>query len=478
MEIGIDRVPTINQENMQLIHDKSVELLSSVGFKFDTSERALDVFKHHGYKTDGDVVFFDENKIADAIAHVPAAFHVRALNPDNDFELGNGNFAFSNNAAPAFVLDPDGSAREATQEDYFRFLRIAQQLDAINLIRPMWEVADKPGGHFSWLVRWDLEYTDKAISGASLEDIELVAMAFGLTKQSMSDKAKAGTTHMVGLCSPKSPLTLEQSNCDFVMDQAEWGAACKISPVPMAGMTGPITLPGLIILQNAEVLAPMVLSQLVNPGTPVLYGVLSTPTDMQTTVAPTSAPEITGPIMRIGLQMAQFYGIPARMDAANTDATTCDFQAGAESALLFTNAVRSGSHLIAGLGSMESRGMGSLEKLVLDAELADYARHMLKPLEFNEETMAMDVMKAMGRDANYVSTEHTLRHFKETYQPKVFQRYSYKMWEDSGRKDVFALAKERVTILQESYQKPDILDASVLRDLENYMIKKSETQGT
>ena len=65
-----------------------------------------------------------------------------------------------------------------------------------------------------------------------------------------------------------------------------------------------------------------------------------------------------------------------------------------------------------------------------------------------------------------------------TYQPKVFQRYSYKMWEDSGRKDVFELAKERVTSLQESYQKPDILDASVLRDLENYMNKKSEAQGT
>ena len=473
MEINRDRVPSLEREQLQIVHEKSVELLSTVGFKFASSERALEIFKKHGFKTDGDVVFFNEKQIQDALKNVPSSFRVRALNPENDFELGDGKFGFSNNAAPAFILDSEGTRRLATKEDYIRFLKIVQQLTAINLIRPMWDVSDKPGNHFSWMIRWALEYSDRAISGSSKEDIELVAMAFGLSKEQMREKAGEGESHLVGLCSPRSPLILEQGNCDFVIDQADWGAVCKISPVPMAGMTAPITLPGLIILQNAEVLGPLVLSQLVNPGAPVIYGVLSTPTDMQTTIAPTAAPEITGPIMRAGLQMAQFYGIPARMDAANTDASLCDFQAGAESAMLFVNAVRSGSNLIAGLGSLESRGMGSLEKLVLDAELAGYVKHMLKPLEFTEETMAVDLIKEMGRDANYITTEHTFQHFRDVYQPNLFQRTTYAMWKEGGEKDAVSLARERVESLQESYKKPDILPPSIIQDLDEYMVEKS-----
>ena len=473
MEASIDRVPFLEKDDLQKIHEKSVELLATTGYRFAESERAIEIFTKHGFTTEGDVVFFDEEKIRKAISTVPSSFRVRALNPDNDFELGSGKFGFSNNAAPAFILDPDGTRREAVKNDYIRFLQIAQQLDVISLVRPMWDVKDKPGGHFSWMIRWGLEYTDRVISGSSKEDVELVAMAFGLTKAQMREQAAEGISHMMGLTSPRSPLTLEKGNCDFCIDQADWGAACKISPVPMAGMTGPITLPGLIILQNAEVLGPMVLSQLVNPGAPVVYGVLSTPTDMMTTVAPTAAPEVTGPIMRAGLQMAKYYGVPARMDAANTDSCACDFQAGAESAFLFVNAVRSGSNIIAGLGSLESRGMGSLEKLVLDAELAEYVKAMLKPLQFTEETMAVDLIKEMGRDANYIISDHTLRHFREVYQPKIFQRNAYSVWSESGKKDALMLAAERVQALLNSYTKPDILPQSVIDDLEKYMIEKS-----
>jgi trimethylamine---corrinoid protein Co-methyltransferase len=472
MEMLFDRIPKLTDDQLQLIHDKSVELLSRVGFRFASSERAIAVFRKKGFKTENDVVFFDEKKIRDALRNLKSSFRVRALDPGRDFEVGDGKFAFSTNAAPAFILDPDNTRRKAVREDYLKFLKIVEQTDVIDLVRPFWDVSDTPGGHFSWMIRWGFEYTTKAVSGSSLEDIELAAIAFGLTKQQMREKAEQGITHMVGLCSPRSPLTLETGNCDFVIDQAEWGCACKISPVPMAGMTAPVTLPGLIILQNAEVLAPMVLSQLVNPGAPVVYGVLSTPTDMKTSIAPTSAPETGGPIMRAGVQMAGYYGVPTRMDAANTDSSSCDFQAGAESALLFTNAVRSGSNIIAGLGSLESRGMNSLEKLLLDAELARYVKHMLKPLEFNEETMAVELMVEMGREAAFVQSDHTFDHFRETYMPELFQRHSFNMWNEKGKPDILSVAGKRVEELQESYQKPDLLPKSVIDDMEKYMLDK------
>jgi trimethylamine---corrinoid protein Co-methyltransferase len=379
-----DVLPKLDTSTLDLIHIKSVELLETVGFRFARSDRALGIFRRHGFKTDGDVVFFDEKRVRSALSLVPSRFRVRALNPDNDFILGDGSQVFSNCAAPAFTLGPDGTRRLATKEDYIKFLKVVDQLDAVSLVRPMWDVGEKPDGKFAWIIRWALEYTEKAISGSSNTDISLVAAAFGLKKKQMREAAAEGFTCLLGVCNPRSPLTLEKGNCDFCIDQAEWGVGCKISPVPIAGMTGPITLEGLLILQNAEVLAPLVLSQLVNPGTPVVYGVLSTTTDLRTMVTTAAPPELTGRIMRTGIQMADYYGIPSRVDVGNTNSCVPDYQAGAESTLMIASAMWSGADLMASLGSLESRGIGTLEKLILDAETAEAMKAFLAAGDMSE----------------------------------------------------------------------------------------------
>lgn len=414
-----------------LIHSKSAELLQTVGFRFAESERAIGILKHHGFKTDGDVVFFTEKQIEQAVSSAPEVIRVRALNPENDFILGKGDQVFSNCAAPAYTLEADGERRFATKRDYIRFLQVVHQLDVVKLIRPMWDVYEKPEGKFSWIIRWALEYTDKAISGSSNTDIALVASAFELSKREMRQEAAEGVAHLLGVCNPRSPLTLEKGNCDFCIDQAEWGVGCKISPVPIAGMTGPVTIPGLIILQNTEVLAPLVLSQLVNPGTPVLYGVLSTTTDLRTMVTTAAPPELTGNIMELGVQMAEYYGIPSRVDVGNTNACVLDYQAGAESTLMITNAVWSGADLMASLGSLESRGIGTLEKLIMDAELAAAETAFMHEPELHEKPLDIRLKEQ---------------------KPAV----------------------QKVDDLINTYKKPDLLSASKLKELDRIIEESKE----
>jgi trimethylamine---corrinoid protein Co-methyltransferase len=379
-----DLLPFLTRGEVDLVHEKSVELLSRIGFRFAQSSRAIELFRKHSFRTEGDIVFFSEGQIREALSLVPSSFRVKALNPAKDFIMGGGETVFSNAAAPAFIHDESQGRREAVKDDFINFLKIAQQLPLLKLIRPMFDISGKPGGKFSWLIRWALEYTDKAISGSSLTDVQLVAAAFDLSKKAMRRKSADGEVHVVGVCNPKSPFTLEKSNTDFCMDQAEWGAAIKISPVPTAGMTGPVTLPGLIIQQNAEVLAPMVLAQLVCPGVPVIYGVLSTTSDFRTMQIAASPPELTGPIFRAGIQMARHYGMPSRVDVGNTNSCALDYQAGAESSLMLANAVLSGSDLSASLGSLESRGIGSLEKLVLDHSSAEEMMKWIRVPDFPE----------------------------------------------------------------------------------------------
>ena len=122
-----DVLPRLSRNELAIIHEKSIELLNTVGFRFADSRRAVDIFKHHEFKTDGDVVYFNEGQIQKAVATTPSRFRVRALDPGKAFTLGDGNPVFTNNAAPGFISDSSGVRNYASKTDFIDFLKIAQQ---------------------------------------------------------------------------------------------------------------------------------------------------------------------------------------------------------------------------------------------------------------------------------------------------------------------------------------------------------------
>lgn len=468
MENTYDRLKPLNREQIELIHEKSLEILEKKGFWFD-SEKARNIFRKHGFKVDGEIVYFKEKDIEKALETAPSEFTVRARNPANDIKVGSENFAFSNNAGAPFIVDPDGRMRNSSSEDFFNFLKLNQQLEAIDYTREMVSSSlDIPAEcTLLYELLWQLKLTDKPVNCVFGTGAGLLSIVFGIDKKKMRDDSLNGITYGIGNYNPRSPLALENSQCDRCIDLAEWGVAACISPMPMAGMTGPVTLPGLIVLQNTEILAPLVLSQIAAPGAPVIYGILATVTDMKTTVASTAAPEV-GIIMRACTLMAKYYGLPTRGDVGLSDSCCVDYQAGAESAYHFVNAIRCGVNLIPGLGGLQSRGIGSFEKLVLDAEVAQQTRRMLKPLVFNEENLAIETIMSVGQKGHYLTELHTLNNFrKELYVPEVFTRQTYKIWAAEGMQDSYVRANGKVKEMLESYKKPE-LGKSMEKDMDVY----------
>jgi len=468
MENTYDRLKPLKREQIELIHKRSVEILEKTGFWFD-SEKARNIFRKHGFKVDGDIVYFKEKDIENALVTVPSEFTIRARNPKNDIRVGGENFSFSNNAGAPFIVDYDGTMRISSSEDFFNFLKLNQQLETIEYTREMVSTTlDVPAQcTLLYELLWQLKLTDKPVNCVFGTGAGLLALAFGIDKKKMKEDSQKGITYGIGNYNARSPLTLENSQCDRCIDLAEWGIPACISPMPMGGMTGPVTLPGLIVLQNTENLAPLVLSQLASPGAPVIYGILATVTDMKTTVAPTAAPEV-GIIMRACTLMAKFYGLPTRGDVGLSDSCCVDYQAGAETAYHVVNAIRCGVNLLPGLGSLQSRGIGSFEKLVLDAEIAEQIKRMLKPMEFNEENLALETIMSVGQKGNYLTQSHTFKNFrKELYVPAVFTRQTYKSWENNGMQDSYVRAHEKVKEMLESYKKPE-LGKALEKDLDVY----------
>lgn len=468
METNFERMCPLSESDLEKVHSKTVEILTSTGMRVE-SEKVLEIFRQKGFRVDNHTVYFTEKSIEQAVEAAPECFTIRARNLKNNLKVGGVNFAFAPTGIAPFFMEASGAQRAATSADCINFLKLAQSFDVIGYNRQAVLAADIPQeGNSLWHLLGEIKYTDKPCQIYDEYCLQLVCTAFGITPRKMKEDGEQGIHYALGGVNPVSPLFLTAEQSDRLLLLAEHKVPVVIASMPTAGMSAPCTLPGLLIAQNCENLGSIVLSQLVSPGAPVIYGTIGTITHMKTGSAPIGAPE-TRILERASAQIARFYRLPSRGDCGLTDSLDADFQAGVESALQFYNTVSCGINLLPGIGELGSWLHGSLEKFVLDCEIAGYVQRMIRPLEFTEENMACDLIKKVGSLGSYICEMHTFKHFRdEFYEPIVFQRTVYERWEQEGRKDLKERARDRVQALLENYEKPDI-DPELERDLEKYV---------
>ena len=164
-------------------------------------------------------------------------------------------------------------------------------------------------------------------------------------------------------------------------------------PVALGGATAPITLAGNMAIWNAGGLVGLVLSQLNHPGAPfITSGWGASALDMRTTVSPYVEPEK----QFIAQELAHFYDLPMFAFGGCSDSKLADQQASLEAALTLMTNVLSGSHLIHDLGYLESGLTGSLAQLAICNELISWIKEALRPVEINDDTLALDVIDKVG----------------------------------------------------------------------------------
>jgi len=240
----------------------------------------------------------------------------------------------------------------------------------------------------------------------------------------------------------------------------------------MAGSTGPVTLSSLMTLQNAEILAAVVLTQLVNPGAPVIYGGTSTITDMRTGSLAIGAPEMPM-IQHMQVQMARFYDIPSRGTGAISDAHFPDIQAGIESALALATTIRSGANFILhACGILSSFLAMSYEKFIIDEELCGMLRRMIKPVDISDESIDLATIKEVGIGGEYLTHARTYERCRtEFFLPDLMNRQDYESWNMSGKKTLDETATDMVARRLAAYEKPKI-DPAIEKELSQYVAKR------
>jgi trimethylamine--corrinoid protein Co-methyltransferase len=245
------------------------------------------------------------------------------------------------------------------------------------------------------------------------------------------------------ICSVVSPLQMAQIQLEGMFLCADYGQVMTLAPEAIAGATAPVTLAGLLVQENAGIMAHITLAQCYRPGTPVLYGTVSTIANMRLGTVALGAVE-TGLITAGSAQLARSYGLPIRSVGATTESKTEDIQAGLERTGTLLPAVLAGVDFITCAGTLDSTMMESDALLVLDDEWCGAMLRLARGIEVNDESLALDLIRKINFTGNYMSEQHTANLFrKEHFIPKLLPREPYEAWEKKGSRTAMDLARER-----------------------------------
>ncbi len=457
------------QQSLDMIHTYSLELLRDTGIKFP-SEKALGIFKKHGFRTNGEMVFFEEKDIQKTMETVPPAFSIRARNPEKSIRIGDNHFVMAPGYGPPFIIEPSGEKRDATMADVQKFCKLVQTSKYLDfnssiVVQPNDVPADT--AHLDILLATML-LSDKPIMGSSVSEtaardsLKLAEMIWGSTAEPV----------MISLVDSLSPLQYATEMIDSIMVFAEAGQPLIIHSACTLGASGPITIAGSLVISNATTLAGICLAQLIKPGTPIVYGLGGSPMEMKTGGYINASPEDAKHVA-IVTAMGRYYNMPCRSQGALTESFCLDYQAGMESAVMMATAALSGVHLsLHTCGTYGSMLAMSFEKFIADEDLCGTLKKLMKPVELTDDTFALDLIKALGTAGNYLMEDHTVvRCRDEFFIPDLSIRTAHNQWLEMEPRDLTQRAANLLDKRLTEFEKPDI-DPDIEKRLVQYVNKR------
>jgi trimethylamine--corrinoid protein Co-methyltransferase len=457
------------------IHHHTIRVLEDVGVVFDSDE-ILTIFRKNGAKVDGRKAFITDAMVTAALKSCPRSFTMVGRSDNTSVRIGEDQerMAISPGNGTLYVQDMDGERRKATLEDFNTITRLCEQSRHVHLVGgvPV-EPCDIPAqSRPARLVHSLMLYSHKPLIGVAAtqqeakEVFDIMEIAFG--SDSILDE-KVAIAYSVN---PASPLCFEPLSCETLLAYAKRKQALFILPGLMAGVSGPLDLFGLVVLSNTEILAALVCTQLIQPGTPVVYSPGTFMVNMKNIHALTASPQ--GNLTNLaGLQMArQYYGLPARTMAGLTDAKQVDFQAGAETMQNLVLYTLAGAHIINEcLGVMDSILVTSFEKWILDEELLERVHCLEKGFHQMASETAVESIKAVGTGGSYLMHPGTMANCRNVWMPAVSDWSSYDAWKKNGGIDILQKAHQRFKQrMESSFGK--VLSPEIDQDISRYLEKK------
>lgn len=468
----------LSEEEIQLIHQSALKILGEIGFRFPFDD-ALHLLKKAGAEVvDGDIARIPKDLVDYAIEKVPKRKDVTLFgrDPKHDMTFKKHEPALACMTMAVNVIDPyTREKRPATDKDLADLTRIVDQLDHIRINGGLVTPQEVPGAYNDWYT-WatTIKNTTKHITGGVLgarcvrDAARMASLAEG------GEERFRERPFISGWVLTLPPLGIDKESLDAMMEMARWKIPSMLSSGPILGTSSPVTIAGTIAQAHAEILACLVVSQLVNPGTPVVYTSFARGIDMKTGNISMACPE--SGILKVAMaQMGRFLDMPIRMPSMLRDSKVLDAQAGFETGMIGTV-----TGLVADIMDSMQLDMDlvvDFPDLIFCNDCMAGIERMARELMVNEETLALDVIKEVGHGGSFLVHEHTFSNFrKELWMPELLERRNWDSWEKDGCRDIFKVAEEKVLKMLEA-ELTNLLAPDAEAEIDN-IVKQVQLENT
>jgi trimethylamine--corrinoid protein Co-methyltransferase len=465
---------------IEKILSESRQLLCELGVQIHNRE-VLQLLGDNGARVDleKEWVFFTEDMIDKGLKDVPKGFKLFDVSGNQTHDFSGDNSHFTPGSAAINIMDSvTGKMRKPVTKDYIEYVRLVSGLKNIGSQSTAFVPSDvNEMISDSYRLYLSLKYGFKpVVTGTFSIDSFAVMKDMQLAVRGTEAELKAKPLTIFSCC-PTSPLKWSDHTSQTLLDCAKYSIPVELISMPLLGFMAPVTVVGSLVLHTAETLSGIVISQLANPGTPVLYGGAPAAFDLRYETTPMGAIE-TQMIDCAYSEIGKYLGIPTQAYIGMSDAKQLDAQAGLETSMGATLAVLSGINNISGAGILNFINSQSLEKLVVDNEICAMTFRMAKGVEPKDDFPAIPIFQELIKDHHLLISKHTRKHLRtEHHFPGVtIDRANLDRWYEEGSTTMWERAQGEVKrILADAPASP--LDSSILSDLTKLMTKEAANHG-
>lgn len=470
----------LRDDQIESIHEASMHILENLGIEM-MSARACDLFERAGATVERDTltVRVGRDMVEEALKTAPTVYALTPRNRGNRVMLGENHINFTLVAGPPNVHDMERGRRAGNYQDYCDFMRLAQHFNAIHLAgNQVCAPIELPANtrHLDTYLA-NVTLTDKCFHvsaigrGRALDGIEIMALARGLTLEEMAHDP--GVTTIISV---NSPRRFDEAMAEGLMTMSEYGQSVAVTPFTLMGAMSPVTLAGALAQQNAEALFGVVLTQLVRPGAPVMYGAFTSNVDMRSGAPAFGTPENAKANIASG-QLARRYRLPYRTTPGSAS-NAADAQGAYETMMALWGAVLGHGNLIYHAAGWQEGGLtASYEKFIMDIEMIQHMMEFMMPIEVNSDELALDALANVRTGGHFFGEAHTLARYENAfYRPLLSNWQNHEAWLEAGGLDATARATGLWKKALKEYQEP-VLEQDRREAIDAFIARRREEIG-
>jgi trimethylamine---corrinoid protein Co-methyltransferase len=471
--VAVPKLEMLSRQECETIHNASLEILRRTGVRI-YHEEALGLLRQtDAVITDDNLVCFPPGLVEWALVQAPSRVALCRRGSDQvvaSLEGRQVNFGTGSDC-PNYLDPRTGEHRPAMVADIVDAIRIVDALPELSFCMSMGIPSDlETANVYRHQFALMLEHTTKPIVFVCNDRTDCEAIvAMATAAVGAIEQLRLNPTLLL-YSEPSTPLKHTKTATGKLLYMAQHSLPVVHSPAPMMGGTAPVTLAGGLALGNAEVLSSLVMHQLKNPGASFVYGTGLHHMDMRTSISVYGAPEFQ--LARIALaELGRFYRLPTWGYAGHSDSCVMDEQAAADAVFSVLVALLAGHNLVHDVGYLEAGLTTSPEMIVFTAEMISMMRHFMRGVSLDAESLALEVIHKVGPGGDFLTAKHTLKHFRELWQPKLLSRRRIDDWVAQGGKRLGQRLREKTVAIMEEHQ-PEPLPDSVREEIV-YILKSS-----